>query len=252
MASAIPLSFASPSPVSSSTRWKWRRQRLNILQPGAISLGETAMYLPTAFRQDDLAELHAQIRANPFALLANACSEGVQASHLPLLLEPEEGEFGTLYGHFARANPHWRELQGGGEALAVFSGPDAYVSPGWYPAKVEHGKVVPTWNYIAVHARGPVELIEDPERLLQIVSRLSDRHETGRPQPWAVSDAPRDYLDAMLRAIVGFALPIRHLEGKWKLSQNRSVADQAGVHDGLSASSNPRDRDVAAHLAQEG
>src|SRR5690606_16122918 len=152
MASAIPLSFASPSPVSSSTRWKWRRQRLNILQPGAISLGETAMYLPTAFRQDDLAELHAQIRANPFALLANVGSEGVQASHLPLLLEPEEGEFGTLYGHFARANPHWRELQGGGEALAVFSGPDAYVSPGWYPAKVEHGKVVPTWNYIAVHA----------------------------------------------------------------------------------------------------
>lgn len=210
------------------------------------------MYLPTAFRQDDLAELHAQIRTNPFALLASAGSEGVQASHLPLLLEPEEGEFGTLYGHFARANPHWRELQDSGEALAVFSGPDAYVSPSWYPTKAEHGKVVPTWNYIAVHARGPVELIEEPERLLRIVSRLSDRHETGRPQPWAVSDAPRDYLDAMLRAIVGFALPIRRIEGKWKLSQNRADVDKAGVRDALSASSNPRELAVAARMTQEG
>lgn len=215
-------------------------------------LGEAAMYLPTSFRQSDLAELHAQIRANPFALLASAGSGGVQASHLPLLLKPEEGEFGTLYGHFARGNPHWRELQGGGEALAVFSGPDAYVSPGWYPSKAEHGKVVPTWNYIAVHARGPVELIEEPERLLQIVSDLSDRHEATRPQPWSVSDAPREYLDAMLRAIVGFALPIRSLEGKWKLSQNRSAVDQAGVRYGLSASADPREQAVAVHMTQEG
>lgn len=206
------------------------------------------MYVPTAFRQDDLAELHAQIRANPFALLASAGREGVQASHLPLLLEPGEGEFGTLYGHFARANPHWRELQGGSEALAVFSGPDAYISPAWYPTKAEHGKVVPTWNYIAVHARGPVELIDDPQRLLGIVGRLSDHHEAGRPQPWAVDDAPHDYLDAMLRTIVGFALPIRRLEGKWKLGQNRSAADQAGVHAGLSDSAAPRDRELATRM----
>ena len=206
------------------------------------------MYMPASFRQDDLAELHAQIQANPFALLTSAGSEGVQASHLPLLLEPGEGEFGTLYGHFARANPHWRELQGGAEALAVFSGPDAYISPSWYAAKAEHGKVVPTWNYIAVHARGPVELIEEPERLLQIVSRLSDRHESGRAQPWAINDAPREYIDAMLRAIVGFALPIRRLDGKWKLGQNRSTIDQAGVRDGLDASSNPRDRELAARM----
>ncbi|WP_278958465.1 FMN-binding negative transcriptional regulator [Aquipseudomonas alcaligenes] len=207
------------------------------------------MYLPSAFRQDDLAELHAQIQASPFALLTSAGAAGVQASHLPLLLAPDEGEFGTLYGHFARANPHWRDLQGGAEALAVFSGPDAYISPGWYPAKAEHGKVVPTWNYIAVHARGPVELIEEPERLLQIVSRLSDQHESGRERPWAVSDAPREYLDAMLRAIVGFALPIRRLEGKWKLGQNRSAADQAGVRDGLAASPSPRDRELAARMS---
>lgn len=207
------------------------------------------MYLPSAFRQDDLAELHAQLQASPFALLTSAGATGVQASHLPLLLAPDEGEFGTLYGHFARANPHWRDLQGGAEALAVFSGPDAYISPGWYPAKAEHGKVVPTWNYIAVHARGPVELIEEPERLLQIVSRLSDQHESGRERPWAVSDAPREYIDSMLRAIVGFALPIRRLEGKWKLGQNRSAADQAGVRDGLASSPSPRDRELAARMS---
>ena len=207
------------------------------------------MYLPSAFRQDDLAELHAQLQASPFALLTSAGATGVQASHLPLLLAPDEGEFGTLYGHFARANPHWRDLQDDAEALAVFSGPDAYISPGWYPAKAEHGKVVPTWNYIAVHARGPVELIEEPERLLQIVSRLSDQHESGRERPWAVSDAPREYIDSMLRAIVGFALPIRRLEGKWKLGQNRSAADQAGVRDGLAASPSPGDRELAARMS---
>ena len=207
------------------------------------------MYLPSAFRQDDLAELHAQMQASPFALLTSAGAAGVQASHLPLLLAPDEGEFGTLYGHFARANPHWRDLQDGAEALTVFSGPDAYISPGWYPAKAEHGKVVPTWNYIAVHARGPVELIEEPERLLQIVSRLSDQHESGRERPWAVSDAPREYIDSMLRAIVGFALPIHRLEGKWKLGQNRSAADQAGVRDGLASSPSPGDRELAARMS---
>ena len=207
------------------------------------------MYLPSAFRQDDLAELHAQMQASPFALLTSAGATGVQASHLPLLLAPDEGEFGTLYGHFARANQHWRDLQDGAEALTVFSGPDAYISPGWYPAKAEHGKVVPTWNYIAVHARGPVELIEGPERLLQIVSRLSDQHESGRERPWAVSDAPREYIDSMLRAIVGFALAIRRLEGKWKLGQNRSAADQACVRDGLAASTSPGDRELAARMS---
>jgi len=204
------------------------------------------MYLPASFRQDDLGKLHRQIRATPFALLTSAGTDGVQASHLPLLLEPDEGEFGTLYGHFAKANPHWRDLHSGVEVLAVFSGPDAYISPSWYPAKAEHGKVVPTWNYIAVHARGPVQLIEERESLLRIVSRISDLHEAGRPQPWAVSDAPRDYLDVMLRAIVGFALPIRRLEGKWKLGQNRSAADQLGVRRGLAASPEPSDQALAA------
>jgi transcriptional regulator len=128
----------------------------------------------------------------------------------------------------------------------IFNGPDAYVSPSWYPAKAEHGKVVPTWNYIAVHAQGRAELFDEPARLLQLVSRLSQRHEAGRAQPWAVADAPRDYIDGMLRAIVGFALPIERLEGKWKLGQNRSVADQMGVRAGLQGSHDPRDRELAA------
>lgn len=206
------------------------------------------MYCPAAFRQDDLASLHAQIQASGLAIVTSSGAQGLQASHLPLLLEPGEGEFGILYGHFARANPHWRDLASGAEAMVVFSGADAYVHPGWYPAKAEHAKVVPTWNYIAVHAWGQAEVFDEPERLLQLVSRLSDRHEQTRPQPWAVSDAPRDYIDAMLRAIIGFALPIRRLEGKWKLSQNRSTADQAGVLAGLATSSNPRDRELAAQM----
>ncbi|PPV40922.1 FMN-binding negative transcriptional regulator [Ectopseudomonas oleovorans] len=206
------------------------------------------MYCPAAFRQDDLPSLHAQIQSSGLAIVTSTGAQGLQASHLPLLLEPGEGEFGTLYGHFARANPHWRDLADGAEALVVFSGSEAYVHPGWYPAKAEHGKVVPTWNYIAVHAWGQAEVFDEPERLLQLVSRLSDRHEQGRAQPWAVSDAPRDYIDAMLRAIVGFALPIRRVEGKWKLSQNRSANDQTGVRVGLATSNNPRDHELAAQM----
>ena len=205
------------------------------------------MYLPSAFRQDDLAELHAQLQANPFALLTSAGAAGVQASHLPLLLEPDEGEFGTLYGHFARANPHWQDLAGQ-EALAVFAGPDAYVHPGWYPGKAEHGQVVPTWNYIAVHAWGQVETFDDPERLRELLTRLTARHEAGRPRPWSLDDAPAEYLERMLRAIVGFALPIRRIEGPWKPSQNRQPADPAGVREGLAASANPRDRELAARM----
>lgn len=206
------------------------------------------MYSPTAFRQDDLATLHRQIAACRLATVVSQGPSGLQASHLPLLLEPAEGEFGTLYGHFARANPQWQELANGGEVLTIFSGPEAYVSPTWYPAKAEHGKVVPTWNYIAVHAYGQAEVFDDAERLLALVSRLSQRHEAGRAQPWAVSEAPPDYIDSMLRAIVGFALPIQRLDGKWKLGQNRSAADQSGVREGLNASLDARDRELAARM----
>ena len=205
------------------------------------------MYRPAAFRQDDLTALHAQIESTGLALLTSNGPEGLQATHLPLLLAAEDGEFGTLYGHFARANPHWQALDGQ-EALAVFSGPDAYVHPGWYPGKAEHGRVVPTWNYIAVHAWGPVETFDEPARLLELLARLTARHEAGRPKPWSLDDAPAEYIERQLRAIVGFALPIHRLEGQWKLSQNRQVADRAGVREGLAASDNPRDRELAARM----
>ncbi|WP_445938610.1 FMN-binding negative transcriptional regulator [Pseudomonas sp.] len=206
------------------------------------------MYTPTAFRQDDLATLHQQMRATRLPTLVSHGSQGLLASHLPLLLAPDEGEYGTLYGHFARANPQWRDLAEDSEVLVLFQGPEAYISPSWYAAKAEHGKVVPTWNYISVQAHGRAEVFDDAERLLQLVSRLSALHEAERPQPWAVSDAPREYIDSMLRAIVGFALPIKRLEGKWKLGQNRSQADQAGVHEGLAGSVEPRDRELAGSM----
>ena len=205
------------------------------------------MYRPAAFRQDDLTALHAQIESTGLALLTSNGPAGLQATHLPLLLAAEDGEFGTLYGHFARANPHWQALDGQ-EALAVFSGSDAYVHPGWYPGKAEHGRVVPTWNYIAVHAWGPVETFDEPARLLELLARLTARHEAGRPRPWSLDDAPAEYIERQLRAIVGFALPIRRLEGQWKLSQNRQADDRAGVREGLAASDNPRDRELAARM----
>jgi transcriptional regulator len=209
------------------------------------------MYTPAAFRQDDLATLHEQMRACRLPTLVSHGSQGLLASHLPLLLAPDEGEYGTLYGHFARANPQWRDLAEDSEVLVIFQGPEAYISPSWYAAKAEHGKVVPTWNYISVQAHGRAEVFDDAERLLQLVSRLSDLHEADRPQPWAVSDAPREYIDSMLRAIVGFALPIQRIEGKWKLGQNRSSADQVGVREGLTASSDARDRELAAQMRND-
>ena len=205
------------------------------------------MYTPSGFALNDLPELQQQILGTRLALLLTHGEQGLQASHLPLLLNTDEGPNGTLYGHFAKANPQWKELQNGAEALVIFAGADAYVSPGFYPSKAEHGKVVPTWNYVAVHAYGSAEVFTDADRLRSLVSALTDRHEAGRAQPWKVADAPADYIDGMLRAIVGFAVPIQRLEGKRKLSQNRSTADIAGVREGLAASPDAHDQ-ALAHL----
>jgi len=202
------------------------------------------MYLPPAFRDDDRASLVATIRAARLASFVTATPDGPMATSLPLLLDEDEGEHGVIYGHLARANPQ-RRATPLGEALAIFMGPDAYVSPSWYATKQETGKVVPTWNYVAVHARGPVEFFDDPDRLLEVVTRLTDLHESGRAAPWAVSDAPPDFVRAQLRGIVGLRMPIATLEGKRKLSQNRNAADRAGVAAGLAASERPSDREVA-------
>jgi transcriptional regulator len=206
--------------------------------------GAAPMYVPPAFREDDLAALHATMREARLANLVTATDEGLVATPLPLLLAPEEGPYGTLYGHLARANPQWR-LPPTGDAMALFHGPDAYVTPSWYASKQEHGKVVPTWNYVAVHAYGPAEFFADADRLLGLVTRLTDLHERPRAEPWAVTDAPEAFIRAQLRGIVGLRMPITRLEGKRKMSQNRSAVDRAGVTAGLTASDRASDREVA-------
>jgi transcriptional regulator len=203
------------------------------------------MYIPPAFREDDLAALHATVRQARLANLVTATAEGLLATPLPLFLVAEEGGQGTLYGHVARANPQWK-LPPAGDAMALFTGPEAYVSPSWYPSKQEHGKVVPTWNYIAVQAHGPVEFFEDAGRLLAVVTRLTELHEQGRAAPWAVTDAPEDFVRAQLKGIVGLRLPVARWEGKRKMSQNRGAADRAGVAAGLAASGEAADRAVYA------
>jgi transcriptional regulator len=203
------------------------------------------MYTPKAFEVTDVAAMQRQIDQTRLAVLVTNGEHGLQASHLPLLLRREPDACGTLYGHLAKANPQWQDLAAGGEALVIFSGADAYISPSYYPSKAEHEKVVPTWNYLAVHAYGRAEIFTDAERLRELVGDLTDKHESGRSQPWSVDDAPADYIATMLGAIVGFALPIERLEGKRKLGQNRSAQDYAGVREGLAASTDPQDRDIA-------
>jgi transcriptional regulator len=203
-----------------------------------------AMYIPPAFKDDDLESIRATIRAARLASLVTATAEGPIATPLPLLLDETEGERGVLYGHVAKGNPQWRSAPIG-EALAIFMGPEAYVTPSWYATKQETGKVVPTWNYIAVHAYGPVEFFHEPERLLAVVTRLTTIHETPRAKPWAVGDAPADFIASQLRGIVGLRIPVTRFEGKRKMSQNRPEADRIGVAAGLAASEQPRDREVA-------
>lgn len=192
------------------------------------------LYTPPAFRVADMAAMHAHMAACGLAMLVTASKDGPLVSHLPLLLDPDSGPSGRLIGHLARANRQWTESDLSQPAVAVFMGPDAYISPNWYPAKMEHHRVVPTWNYLTVHARGRITVHEDPAWLHDAVSRITNRHEAGRWRPWAVSDAPADFIAAQLKGIVGVELHIEALEGKEKLSQNRSAADQGGVRAGLS------------------
>ena len=192
------------------------------------------MYLPSHFAEQRPEVLHSLIRAHPLGLLVTLADAGLQANPLPFVLDADPaGGPGILRAHVARANPLWRETRADVEALVVFQGAQAYVSPAWYPAKAEHGKVVPTWNYVTVQARGTLRAVDDAAWLRGFVTRLTQRHEASRAQPWAVSDAPADYIDSMLRAIVGIEIVLSSLVGKWKVSQNRPVVDRAGVARGL-------------------
>ena len=199
------------------------------------------MYTPPAFKEDDPAEIRRMMREARLSVLVTATPEGPIGTPLPLIYDENDGERGAIHGHLARANRQW-QVPVIGEALAIFTGPDAYVTPSWYTAKREHGKVVPTWNYLAVHAYGAIEFFHDADRLRDAVSRLTDLHEHERAEPWAVADAPETFIASQLKGIVGFRLQVTRLEGKRKLSQNRSEADRTGVRDGLSASERETDR----------
>jgi len=185
------------------------------------------------------------MEAHPLAVLVTSSSEGMIATHLPLLVDRTRGAHGTLAGHIARANPQQRQAHDGDEALVIFSAHDAYITPSFYPTKARDGKVVPTWNYVAVHAYGTVRFVSDPTELRRHLEALTSRHESSRERPWAVSDAPEDYVARQLGAIVGVEIAITRLEGKWKMSQNRGAADIDGVIAGLEASGDAAAREVA-------
>jgi transcriptional regulator len=191
------------------------------------------MYLPAAFEETRPEVLHALVRDHPLGLLVTQGAQGLQANPLPFLLDTGEDGRPVLRAHVARANPVWRDTPPDAEALVVFQGPQAYITPNWYPSKAENGKQVPTWNYIVVQARGRLVVRDDAAWVRGLVDRLTQRHEATKPKPWAIGDAPPDYIAAMLRAIVGIEIPVEALTGKWKASQNRSAADRAGVVQGL-------------------
>ena len=203
------------------------------------------MYVPAHFREGDVPTLHALIREHSLATLVTMGPDGLAANHIPMEIDADPLPHGTLRGHVARANPVWHNHTRDLHALAIFMGPQSYITPSWYSTKQETGKVVPTWNYAVVHAHGPLHIVEDRIWLRKLVERLTHSHERNRQPAWAVTDAPADFIDAQLGAIVGIEIPIARLEGKWKVSQNRGRDDRAGVVAGLRANADA----VSHHVA---
>jgi transcriptional regulator len=209
------------------------------------------LYQPPPFREEDVPTIQRLIRDARLAVLASNGANGTpDITHLPLLLDPSLPPYGRLIGHVARGNAHAARLRVTDRALAIFTGVEAYISPNWYTSKAEHGRVVPTWNYEAVHATGPIEIIDDPARLRGIVAGLTDHHERHQPRPWTVDDAPPAFIAGQLNGIVGIILTIETLSAKRKLSQNRVEADRQGAAAGLAANPDPRDQATAAAMEQ--
>ena len=208
------------------------------------------MFLPDHFRVEDVPEMHALMRARPFAALVSAGPAGLYGTHLPTVLK-DEGTFGTIECHLSRANPHWRDLAEGGEAMMIFQGPDGYITPNWYVTKAQTGKAVPTWNYAIVHAYGRPAVMKEKDWLLRHVTELTDQQERSEAHPWKVSDAPASYVDVMLRGIVGFRFEIARLEGKWKMSQNRETQDRVAVIDGLKSRAAGDDLEIAEAVSRK-
>jgi transcriptional regulator len=197
------------------------------------------MYIPKLNEEKRLPVLHQLISSQPFASLVTLGSSGLFASHIPMVLEQDGSEFGTLKAHISRANQQWRDLPSSIDALAIFAGHHHYISASWYPGTKEHGKEVPTWNYVVVHAYGPLKRIEDPAWLRAHLEKLTDTHEANSANPWKVSDAPEDFIGQQIKGIVGLEMPIHRLEGKWKVSQNRNQTDRNAVQEELTRLNTP-------------
>jgi transcriptional regulator len=209
------------------------------------------MYQPAHFREDRIEVQHGLIRAHPLGLLITAGPGGLQANFIPFLIYADASERGTLRCHMARGNPQWHELRAVDECLVVFQGPQEYITPSWYPTKRETGKVVPTWNYVTVHAWGRPRVIEDAGWLRRQIEDLTNLKEGTRPSPWLVDDAPAQYLVSQMKGIVGVEIPVSRIEGKWKVSQNRPEVDRAGVVAGLRGGGEQAEA-VAALVAERG
>ena len=197
------------------------------------------MYIPKANEETRLPVLHDFLRAHPFATLVTMGNAGMIGTHLPLVLEDDGSEFGLLKGHISRANTQWKDINTSIDALAIFAGDHHYITPNWYPSKHQDGKQVPTWNYVVTHCYGPLKFIEDPQWLLAHLETLTTIHEASSPIPWKIADAPPEFIKALLNGIIGLELPVRKIEGKWKLSQNRSQQDRQGVVEGLTQLDTP-------------
>jgi transcriptional regulator len=213
------------------------------------------MYLPAHFHEARTPVLHALIRANPLATLVTLDASGLVANHIPMEIDATVGALGLLRGHVARGNPMWKTHRPEVEAMAVFQGAHDYITPAYYATKAETGKVVPTWNYATVHVYGPLRVIDDVAWLRRFVEQLTDRHEAELPEArgrWKVSDAPEAFIDGLLKAIIGIEIPVTRIEGKWKVSQNRSAEDRAGVVAGLGASDDPRKQAMAGLVRERG
>lgn len=191
------------------------------------------MYVNPLHRLTDRETLFALMASHPLGAWVCHGRDGLIANHMPFLLDRSCGQFGTLIGHVSRANPVWRELGSAGPSVVMFQGPQAYITPGWYPSKAEHGEVVPTWNYVVAHAHGEARVVEDRDWVFDMLKRHVTAHEAARPSPWSVSDAPAPFMDKMMRAIVGIEIRIDRLEGKLKASQDEAMPDRHGTARGL-------------------
>ena len=204
------------------------------------------MYIPKQHEEFDLSVLHALIRAHPLGTWVTQSDGELLANHIPFLIDPARGEHGTLVGHVARANPVWKSFSSTINSVVIFQGAESYITPSWYPSKHEHGKAVPTWNYAVVHGHGIPQAIEDRDWLLEHLTQLTNTHEAEQALPWKVSDAPQDFTERLMQAIVGIEIPIARLVGKWKVSQNRPEPDKIGVVAGLLSRGDSQSKTMAS------